>query len=67
MVCDPKLFKALLVENYLLNTLFLPSNVIFLCLTCLRDNYFDKNEFNVTLQVLKCLLDAIQHQFSYKI
>ena len=34
-------FMALLVENYL-NTLFLPSNVVF----CLRDNHFDKNELN---------------------
>ena len=49
-------FMALLVENNYLNTLFLPS------FWCLRDHYFD----NVTLQVKKCILDANQHQFSYK-
>ena len=32
----------------------------------LRDNNFDKNKLNVTLHMKKCILDAIQHQFSYK-
>ena len=36
-----------LVENYL-NTLFLPSNVVFLCL---RDHFVDKNELNVPFEV----------------
>ena len=72
----PKLLvKALLEENYL-NTLFLPSNVVFGVSGIVPSNvvfgvsgivtmYFDKNKLNVTLQMLKCFLDAIQHQFTY--
>ena len=34
---------------------------------CLRDHSVDKNELKVTLQMYKCILDAIQHQFSWDI
>ena len=59
---DPKIFY----DTFRRKLFKYPTFAIQCSFLCLRDRCFDKNELNVTLQVSKCILDAIQHHFTYK-